>query len=508
MVMLRKWLILAHRYLGIALGLLFVIWFLSGIVMMYTGGMPELTQQARLERLPNLDIARVRVSPGAVASGRIPERITLLTVMDRPAYRFSGGRIVFADTGEALTAVTLTQARRIAASFLNCEEGEIQDAGLLSQADQWTLTQARQLPAFKFTVDDAPRTELYVATQTADVLVATTRRSRTLAWIGAIPHWLYFTPLRLNARLWTRTVVWLSALGCVSAFLGLVLGVVQYRRSKPPGVSSSIPYTGWMRWHYLTGVVFGLFTLTWAFSGLLSMEPFAWTRREGLEVDRAVFSGGPPRLAEFPAFDASRWDALTGGRAIKEIDYAWIQDKPYYVTRLAPKHEAASARAERLHQPYPITGQAVPDRLIVDATTLEIKRWPFSVESLVNRLETAGPKAPIIETALLTEYDAYYYSRSGQTPLPVLRVKFDDPDRTWIYVDPEMGQLLGSVHRFSRVERWLFNGLHSLDFSFWYHKRPLWDIGMILLSLGGFASSGIGLWVGIKRVRRRVLRSL
>lgn len=212
---------------------------------------------------------------------------------------------------------------------------------------------------------------------------------------------------------------------------------------------------------------------------------FAWARREGLEVDGAVLSGGPPRLGAFPALDARKWEALTGGRAIKEIDYAWIQGEPYYIVRLAVE----------------------ADKLIVHAKTLEIRREPLTVESLVNRLKTSGPTTPIAEATLLTEYDSYYYSRNGQAPLPVLRVRFEDPDRTWVYVDPERGQLLGAVHRFSRVERWLFNGLHSLDFSFWYHKRPLWDIGMILLSLGGFASSGIGLWVGIKRVRRSLMRS-
>jgi hypothetical protein len=128
------------------------------------------------------------------------------------------------------------------------------------------------------------------------------------------------------------------------------------------------------------------------------------------------------------------------------------------------------------------------------------------VESLVTRLTAAVPDVPVVESVLLTEYDSYYYSRGRQTPLPVLRVKFADAADTWLYVDPQMSQVLATVHRFSRVERWLFNGLHSLDFSFWYDRRPLWDIGMIVLSLGGLASSGIGLWVGLGRVRRAVGR--
>ena len=72
MPMFRRWLILIHRYLGIVLSLLFVVWFVSGITMMYAGGMPRLTPQLRLERLPDLDLARVRLSPSEAA-----ERATL-----------------------------------------------------------------------------------------------------------------------------------------------------------------------------------------------------------------------------------------------------------------------------------------------------------------------------------------------------------------------------------------------------------------------------------------------
>jgi hypothetical protein len=136
----------------------------------------------------------------------------------------------------------------------------------------------------------------------------------------------------------------------------------------------------------------------------------------------------------------------------------------------------------------------------VNAETYEIRRTPFSAESLVARLEAAVPDVPIVETTSLSEYDSYYYSRGRQTPLPVVRVKFADPAETWFYIDPETSQILAQIHRLNRVERWLYNGLHSLDFSFWYDKRPLWDIGMIALLLGGLASSGIGMFLGVKRL--------
>jgi hypothetical protein len=89
----------------------------------------------------------------------------------------------------------------------------------------------------------------------------------------------------------------------------------------------------------------------------------------------------------------------------------------------------------------------------------------------------------------------------------VLRVKFDDPAQTWIYVDPEMSRVLGSVPKLARVERWLYNGLHSLDFAFWYSRRPLWDIGMIMLLLGGLATSAIGAFLGGRRIVRASRRA-
>jgi hypothetical protein len=64
-----------------------------------------------------------------------------------------------------------------------------------------------------------------------------------------------------------------------------------------------------------------------------------------------------------------------------------------------------------------------------------------------------------------------------------------------------MGQVLSTVPKLARVERWAYNGLHSLDFSFWYQSR-LWDVGMIALLLGGLATSCLGFAMGVKRLRR------
>src|SRR2546430_12296916 len=77
----RKCVILLHRYLGIALCLLFVMWFVSGIAMIFARGMPRLTPEMRLDRLPGLDFAAIKIPPSVAAQkaqlDRAPARASL-----------------------------------------------------------------------------------------------------------------------------------------------------------------------------------------------------------------------------------------------------------------------------------------------------------------------------------------------------------------------------------------------------------------------------------------------
>ena len=504
---LRRALIFTHRYLGIPLSVLFVLWFVTGIAMIYVGGMPTLSAQTRLEHLPELDLAAVRYAPAAAAAEAASGfgRVVLTTVLDRPAYRFAspyGAATVFADTGAPLDDIDVDTARDVAAKFVNQPAHAVALERTVERPDQWTLQAGRDMPLYKFNVDDGNGTEVYVSPGTGEVRLVTTTKTRTLAWIATIPHWFYITPLRSNQPLWYWTVVGTSALGCLLALLGLVLGITQFHKSTPFRWSSAVRYQGWMRWHYISGAFFGVFALTWVFSGLLSMEPFDWANADSLEISGDALTGGPVELEQFPPLAAEPWTALLRGRALKEIEFRRVDDAPYYLARYTGSVAEPDPRRERLHQPYPIAGRAEPQHMLVDARTVAERTEPFATEMLLARLRAAAPDTTIVTHELLADYDSYYYSRNRQAPLPVLRVKFNDPLETWVYVDPALGQIVASIHRLHRIERWLYNGLHSLDFGFWYDRRPLWDIGMILLSLGALVTSTIGMWLGLKRLRR------
>ena len=474
MVGLRRFLILTHRYLGIAVCLLFVMWFVSGIAMIFARGMPGLTPDVRLQHLPVLDTSAIKVAPSDAAEKaqleRPPNRAMLLTVMGRPAYRFSIGgstTTVFADTGDLLEYVGEAEAVQVASRFMNLPATQLHYEGELLEPDQWTLEERRILPAHKISVEDDAHTILYVSEETAEVALLTTRGSRALAWFAAIPHWMYFSPLRQNGPVWRQVVLWTSGAATVLAVIGIVLGFTQY----------STRYAGLMRWHYVTGVVFGVFCLTWVFSGLLSMEPFFWASSDGTgdRIGQAL-RGGTMELSHFPKLALATAD-------VKEVEFLRIQDEQYHLFR-------ADSFAP----------------LLVSADSSQIRRDHFSTESLLDRVKKGNPDVPISESALLSSYDSYYHPSERKPPLPVLRVKFADPEATWVYVDPHMSQVVTRFTRRQRLQRWIYHGLHSLDFNFWYYQGPVWTGVMVLLNAGGATLSIIGVVLAMKRVTRGIRR--
>lgn len=495
-----------HRWLGLLLGLVVMAWFASGIAMLYVGGMPALAPQDRLDHLPALEVDRVRLAPAGAArrieGAAVSEIPVLTTVLGRPAYRFAThGSTVFADDGSVLEPVEEREAAGVARQFLGAPVPGLRFTGRIEAPDQWTLSLRRALPLLEFEAGDKAGTRVYVAARTAEVVLTTTRSQRLGAWVATIPHWLYFSSLRQNQTLWYRLVVTLAATACVLAVVGLVLAFTQWRRTRPLDLKRAIPYRGGMRWHYIGGALFGVFAITWAFSGLLSMEPFRWTNEPELQVPPDALSGGEPELDRFDITALTALPGLAAPRVIKEVTFQRIHGGHYFA--LATSGTGSGPALSSGRDAYGLAAARPAPALLVAADTVARRETDFSVDGILQRLQAALPEVHFASHALLTDYDDYYYARDRRLPLPVLRVKLEDSRRTWLYVDPASSRLLASVHRHGRLERWLYKGLHSLDFRFWHAKRPLWDLVMITLLLGGLATSSLGFWFGLRRLTAR-----
>jgi iron complex outermembrane receptor protein len=122
---------------------------------------------------------------------------------------------------------------------------------------------------------------------------------------------------------------------------------------------------------------------------------------------------------------------------------------------------------------------------------------PAALRVAVSR---ASGGATIASERFLTSYGTYYYDRRYRKPLPVWEFKMADAAGTWFYVDPKTGMPVNRYEWTGRWERWLYHAFHSIDLPWLWQQRPLWDIVVILLSLGGIIVSWTGIQIGWQRL--------
>lgn len=471
--LLQRWLYLSHRWLGIGACLLFAMWFASGLVMMYVQ-FPALADDERRSLLAPIETTTIAVTPETAlqAAGltAFPRSLRLEMQDEEPVYRII-------DWDDRRLAVSARDGRQImhvdadqAVAFCRWHSPSAALLGLVER-DQWTVT-ARYDPLRPFhlvALNDEAGTELYISARTGEIALDTTRRERFWNWLGAIPHWIYFAPLRADASLWRNVVMWIAVPGIVVAVSGLWLGIQRLRpRRRYPNGSPS-PYRGWAKWHHISGLIGGLFLLTWIFSGWLSMNPNLWfTNRPVSQTGLIAYAGH-----QAPTFPASLLPTQSGGAV--EWRLHWIDGAAFVVIR-----DARGA----------VSGPAAPQ-----------------AERLIQAASGLVPGSRPVFSLMLMEEDAYWYSHHGQRPLPVLRIGFDDPQSTWLHIDPESGEILQTSNVNRRLYRWLFNALHSLDLPPLLAWRPAWDMLLWLLSLAGLAISVSGIVISLHhlgRVRRRL----
>jgi hypothetical protein len=130
---------------------------------------------------------------------------------------------------------------------------------------------------------------------------------------------------------------------------------------------------------------------------------------------------------------------------------------------------------------------------------------PMSEIDLAEAAKRVAGDAEIAEQALTSEEDAYYFQESERFVLPIYRVVLKDDESTRYYIDPRSGALLQRTDATARWYRWLFGGLHRIDFTAWMRARPIWDIIMLTLLLGGVALTTTGFYLAFRRIRNDIM---
>jgi hypothetical protein len=485
---LKKTVTVAHRWMGTTLCLLFLLWFVSGFGMMYWT-YPSVSDEDRLRHDPPVDAGKINVSPEEayedLETSQPVDGAWIVMFDGRPAYRFRIGRrewIVYADTGEKQTGCSLELSGRIASAWTGrLTAGQVETH---TDQDQWTVPGNFKalLPLRKYSWPDGR--QVYVSTVTCQVEQDSTPRLRLNAYLSAIPHWLYFTPIRKHTQQWSQVLIWTSGLGTVTAVLGLVIGIWSYspsERYRHAQAPSSIPFVGIKRWHMILGLTFGVLTCTWVFSGMLSMDPFP-TLQQGdpdigkLEVAEALRRDAPP---------LSSFEAKPPSRALQEAGASFHARELRLTSVMGQSAYLATANPEQT--------LIVP---VFGGPTTELDR-----QEIVDVLRVAARPFAITEARLVTQYESYYLDRHKVLPLPVILVRFSDPEQSAYYIDPKTARIIERYNSHSRWNRWLYHGLHSMDFPWLYKYRPSWDVLLLLLLTGG-----TGLCVTSVRLSWNILR--
>uniref|UniRef100_UPI00333ECF9B PepSY domain-containing protein n=1 Tax=Castellaniella defragrans TaxID=75697 RepID=UPI00333ECF9B len=506
----KRWLFLIHRWLGIIACAFFAMWFLSGVVMMYVG-YPKLTDAERLRHLPPLGTGSGLMAPRealdaagvagplqalrlAVASGgravyfATPLAAAPAAGARRTAPPGSGVITIDARNGARLSSVDERIALASAASYAGPGVG-LDYRGAIGE-DAFTHSRGLDAhrPLHRVQLADARATLLYVSGRTGEVVRDAPRAERLWNYAGAWIHWLY--PLRGGVldRYWTDIVDWLSILGIAMALTGIVVGVQRWRFTQPYRSGARSPYQGMMRWHHILGIAFALVTITWIFSGLMSMNPWRVFDNGAAPLRAETLRGGPLVITTQEA--APQALLAAAGGAVRELRWERILGR---TTVLAQGADGKPALLDS-------RGALAP---------------PLDPEAV--RAAAAGLLPdPVARIEVLTAYDLYYYAREAHTmtggvdkPLPILRVVFDDARATWVHVDPHTGAVLGRIDSSRRASRWLFAMLHSWDWLPLLERRPLWDAVLIILSLGGLMLSLTGVVIGWRRLglKLRALRN-
>ncbi|MBR0896866.1 PepSY domain-containing protein [Bradyrhizobium tropiciagri] len=477
----RRWLYVVHRWIGIATCLFFAMWFSSGLVMMYVA-FPRLTDGERLSALPVISWGKVRVAPdramGIAGMDRYPRDLRLSMMDDVPVYRVTGWKggavTISAIDGGVIDHVTPDQALAVARHHPHAVRPQLLDT---VTRDQWSVTARFDplRPLYLIGLGDPDGTELYVSSRTGEIALDTTRRERIWNWLGSIPHWIYPTVLRKDGPLWRDVVLWVSGVCLVVAVTGFWIGILRLRLTRRYADGAVSPYRGWMAWHHIAGLIGGIFVFTWMFSGWLSLNPGGAFSARGITREIAVAYSGHDAPDIVAAFQSS------SSIPAMEARFAWVAG---HRLMLLSDDKGGRSLAD------PVTG--------APAT--------LSQDEIIAAAHSAMPGVAMTSARQLDESDAYWYTLHQTRELPVLRIGFDDPARTWLHISPVTGEILDRSDDSRRSYRWLFNALHSLDVPLLLRIWPARDVVVWLLSAVGTVVSISGVVIGWRRLRRRKVR--
>lgn len=483
---LNKFIIQTHNISGSFLSLMFVVWFLSGIVLIFDG-FPHASREERFMHLPELTL-QVMENLQAPSSD-FNSGVTLETSGGKAVYRVSMGRkaqkVFDAETLSPLQSFTEDNARKLSESFNGHPVKQIVKKSDFDQWVPWSYYKPL-LPFYKCYMSDPEHTVIYISEKTGEIVQETKRMERWSARVGAIPHWIYFKKLRLMKDVWRIVVIVLSTLGILISLSGIYVGIIRLKKRKKKSLT---PYKKfWYKWHHLAGFSFGLFVFTFVLSGLISVTDVPnWMVGVRSSEKKSIEWNGKPNLTRHENKTPKEvYLALNKKVGIRKIEWVTVFGHPqfrvYYNDYQVP--EVYSLNNEKIE---PMNQFSPEDIKLQAEIILASNRFKLKIQR---------------------GYDNYY-SASAMRYLPATayKIAIDDEQRTNLYIDPATGDEVCRTTKNIRLRVWLYRFLHALDIPFFKNIEVLRKMILILLSVGGLIVSISGMVLSVKWFKRSFANS-
>lgn len=471
-----------HRVFGTLISVFFFMWFVSGLVLIYHP-YPNVTDEQLYEKKETLPSSLPDIQEYIK---RIPQPVKQVKVhqfQDQTLISF-----ITADSTYTYCADTLQKEKKITFAFLEQTAKEwikapIIQVDTLHTLEQWVLYSRyeRALPIYKFYFDDKEKHQLFISGRTGEVQQLTDAEGRFWAWVGAIPHKFYLPFIRKDVDIW-KTSVSVGGLFCLLAastglYLGIYAVVKRYRHKKK--FESPYRKRGY-RLHHITGLLFGIFLVTWGISGLVAMQriPQWMINTHGNYIfNPAKMWGKKPLPIEAYKLDYRKLKETYPD--LKEVIWKHFREIPVYFI-VAGTHE-----------------------YLIDASCpSEVKELFIPKKTIVEGIRQIHGKDALFHLSLMEKYDEYYLSRKGTLPLPAYKIVVDDADHSRYYISPKTGYIR-YLNKNKMVKKWLFSGFHYLNIQCLLEKPALWTFLIWLLCIGGATVSATGIWLGVQHTKRK-----
>lgn len=482
-----------HKWLGIFMAPLLVMWFFTGFFMIFFKAYPRVEKEQAYTLMDPIGAIDSLPSP-AQLSDWYQTHTTSDAQLRAISLRREAGHAELTLKGsqgevamDLLTQQPLTDTpptlNDVKAQTLRLTGYSPAEIDTLHQLTQWLPFASRRedLPFIKVTVGDPKSTTLYFSGKNGHLLQATTGSNRWAAYISTIPHWIYFWQLREHEELWRNLFVVLCSIGCVMIISGMIVGIVWTVKSRRSSKKRWSPFTlksgAWLYWHHIAGLLFGLVVLSWMFSGWMTVRRLPkWISGPDPRIELSALADigtiGTDETLQFQTLLAQYPDA-------KQITFAHYMGRPYY------RVEEGDHSATYLE----INGS-------------NIAPMALSEEEILSYLQSLDLGIEVKQSRVMDHYDGYYLPQPREKeslPLPVVEVT--TTEGTTLYIALK-APIVTVQNRATRLNDIVYHKLHSYKYLWAYHHPTLRICVMYFLLTGGLVVSVTGIVIAWRALKR------